>query len=214
MISDRTCHLDWGRPKIWGRRKHQHTVGKYPSVKTLSKLVLPQAPSPIMTSFLHVAMGQQAGPLSRIAGAPASTVARSKVEPWACGKEEFALDSYLRITFDALPLDMLKRCDDVLLDGRLDEQQTGPGADSCAKWSFPQSYGLFAERSVDGRTSFKQRFPGEVLLNCRPFVSSSRQRRCCAASQEKSCCRVKGIRVDQGGGTDWLVARRFCRNTS
>jgi hypothetical protein len=31
------------------------TVGKYPSVNTLSRLVLPQAPSPIMTSFLgHV----------------------------------------------------------------------------------------------------------------------------------------------------------------
>lgn len=28
------------------------TVGKYPSVKTLNKLVLPQAPSPMMTSFL------------------------------------------------------------------------------------------------------------------------------------------------------------------
>lgn len=28
------------------------TVGKYPSVKTLSKLVFPQAPSPMMTSFL------------------------------------------------------------------------------------------------------------------------------------------------------------------
>lgn len=40
---------------------------------------------------------------------------------------------------------MLKRCDDVLLDRQLDKQQTGPGADSCAKWSFPQSYGLFAE---------------------------------------------------------------------
>jgi hypothetical protein len=30
------------------------TVGKYPSVKTLSKLVLPQAPSPMMTSFLRM----------------------------------------------------------------------------------------------------------------------------------------------------------------
>lgn len=116
MISDRTCHLDWGRLKTWGMGYHKHTVGKYPSVKTLSKLVLPQAPSPIMTSFLHVAMGQRAGPLSRIAGAPASTVARNKVEPRACGMEEFVLDSYLRMTFDALPLDMLKRCDDVLLD--------------------------------------------------------------------------------------------------
>lgn len=28
------------------------TVGKYPKVNTLNKLVLPQAPSPIMTSFL------------------------------------------------------------------------------------------------------------------------------------------------------------------
>jgi hypothetical protein len=28
------------------------TVGKYPRVKTLSRLVFPQAPSPIMTSFL------------------------------------------------------------------------------------------------------------------------------------------------------------------
>lgn len=28
------------------------TVGKYPSVKTLSKLVFPHAPSPIITSFL------------------------------------------------------------------------------------------------------------------------------------------------------------------
>jgi hypothetical protein len=30
-----------------------HTVGKYPSVNTLSKLVLPHAPSPMMTNFLH-----------------------------------------------------------------------------------------------------------------------------------------------------------------
>lgn len=29
------------------------TVGKYPSVKTLNRLVLPQAPSPMMTSFLQ-----------------------------------------------------------------------------------------------------------------------------------------------------------------
>jgi hypothetical protein len=33
--------------------KEKLTVGKYPSVKTLSKEVLPQAPSPIMTSFLE-----------------------------------------------------------------------------------------------------------------------------------------------------------------
>lgn len=30
------------------------TVGKYPSVNTLSRLVFPQAPSPIMTSFLRI----------------------------------------------------------------------------------------------------------------------------------------------------------------
>jgi hypothetical protein len=30
------------------------TVGKYPSVNTLSKLVFPQAPSPIITSFLYL----------------------------------------------------------------------------------------------------------------------------------------------------------------
>lgn len=30
------------------------TVGKYPSVKTLRRLVLPQAPSPIITSFLDI----------------------------------------------------------------------------------------------------------------------------------------------------------------
>jgi hypothetical protein len=34
------------------RPKEILTVGKYPNVKTLNKLVLPQAPSPIMTSFL------------------------------------------------------------------------------------------------------------------------------------------------------------------
>jgi len=30
------------------------TVGKYPSVKTESRLVFPQAPSPMITSFLRI----------------------------------------------------------------------------------------------------------------------------------------------------------------
>ena len=30
------------------------TVGKYPNVKTLSRLVFPQAPSPMITSFLRM----------------------------------------------------------------------------------------------------------------------------------------------------------------
>lgn len=32
----------------------------------------------------------------------------------------------------------------------------------------------------------KQRFPGEMLLDCRLFVSWLRQRRCCAASQNRA----------------------------
>ena len=34
------------------------TVGKYPSVNTLRRLVFPQAPSPIITSFLRFAYSQ------------------------------------------------------------------------------------------------------------------------------------------------------------
>jgi len=42
------------------------TVGKYPNVKTERRLVLPQAPSPIMTSFLNgTRLGQQTEKLKR-----------------------------------------------------------------------------------------------------------------------------------------------------
>lgn len=36
----------------WSGSGVERTVGKYPRVKTLSRLVLPHAPSPMMTSFL------------------------------------------------------------------------------------------------------------------------------------------------------------------
>jgi hypothetical protein len=38
---------------IVSSEKLQLTVGKYPNVNTLNKLVFPQAPSPMMTNFLE-----------------------------------------------------------------------------------------------------------------------------------------------------------------
>ena len=56
-----------------------HTVGKYPSVKTLRRLVLPHAPSPIITSFLSVHDGQQLS-LNRLM--------RMQIYWWKSGHEE------------------------------------------------------------------------------------------------------------------------------
>lgn len=44
----------------WVGEKFKLTVGKYPKVKTLNKEVFPQAPSPIMTSFLAIGLAMRA----------------------------------------------------------------------------------------------------------------------------------------------------------
>lgn len=83
---------------------------------------------------------------------------------------------------------MLKSYDDTQLDGQLDGQQTGPGADSCAKWSFPQSYGLFAEDLwMAGPVKAAVPRGNAARLPAFCILASATPLLCCLA---KSCCRV------------------------
>lgn len=74
--------------------------------------------------------------------------------------------------------------------GQLDKQQTGPGV----KWSFPQSYGLFAERSVDGRTSFKAAVPRENAAQLPAFCIF-------VSATPLLCCLAKKIVLSRLGDT-------------
>lgn len=51
IVSNKHERTDWESPRI-EVVEYELTVGKKPRVKTLRRLVLPQAPSPMMTSFL------------------------------------------------------------------------------------------------------------------------------------------------------------------
>ena len=52
MLGSHMLALERGSGNVSCRKKGALTVGKKPRVNTLSRLVFPQAPSPMMTSFL------------------------------------------------------------------------------------------------------------------------------------------------------------------
>lgn len=59
------------------QRYSWHTVGKYPSVKTLSRLVLPHAPSPMITSFLRMCVSVSTSVVVQISNDQSSLTRRS-----------------------------------------------------------------------------------------------------------------------------------------
>lgn len=149
---------------------------------------MPQAPSPIMTSFLHVAMVSESVFIQHCRRSSLDS-RRNNVKPRAAAWKQLALvvpaDDVLRTPIRHVEALMITRS----WIGSWMNKGQGRALILVQNGASP-SPAACSPKICGWQDQFKQQFPGKMLLECRLFVSWFRQCRCCAASRKKSCCRV------------------------